>query len=566
MEKQIRKLLAVLLAVGMSLSLTACMGSAEDQLVSDTVDAVSTLVDDLLQETGKTGIAGTYWTAPPDVYNYYYQVVLTDVTGSSVKAQVSIGYYDSFAIFCPIECELELDREENIAWFSSARENLIDCIDWRQMQTQWSKLNRVDEESIQMMFDEAKEEAAASNTKMELSGWVDLDGMSCGCTLTIYEDGEAAETLGEADIGVAYRVEPSQGLYAYLEELLAGQEPNSTEQQPQAEPQPAGNDAEMVLGGTYVTRMQATFSDGSVDLVCEISEATENSFLLHMSVYNRRTRYELDPVLCTLSADGSFVSDYAVPADGYPSYNWESSGPEYFQIEGTVDRNGDAITITDVNEYEKQYDGSMERQMFTAIMLDGSRFWLGYFHNTSAYEMDAAKFDHTAERIPGSERNLFGKSALAEMGTGLYISPIGSDYYQCNICNVTDTGFDLDLGIVANGDVFSLERAECVYDSDNTYVPEVEGLLAFYSYGTDIDSSCLTTENQAYWESKTYTLMGYLDPNGAVIYVTVVEYQRQADGEVVENTSVDYDSWVQYFIGDSGSHRPQPAFRLIFAS
>lgn len=317
------------------------------------------------------------------------------------------------------------------------------------------------------------------------------------------------------------------------------------------------------LGGTYVARISRPSNDGVSDLVCEVTDGTDSSFTLKLTIYSGNTIYELEPVSCQINSDGTFVSDYAEPADGYPYYNWESSRAEYFRIEGEVASDKASITITGANEYTKAYDGTMEKEYFTAMDLDGSRSWLGFFHNTSGYGgLDDSYYTHTAERIPGSEEIENCEYVLDAVGAGLYASVIGNDYYQCNISNITSDSFDMDLGVLVNGTPFSLDTVTCYYDPDETMLSRQYDWMPFYSELTYIASENITSDNSDYWGSRGYALMGYLDPNGAVIYVTVIEYLEQGDGSYVENEDVDRQSWVQYFISDAGGHKPQRAFRM----
>ena len=322
-----------------------------------------------------------------------------------------------------------------------------------------------------------------------------------------------------------------------------------------------------VAQGTYVTRLSASSLTSDAELICRATEGTENGFVLHLELFTGETLYELEPVQCIVSGDGSFSSDYAVTAEGYPFRNWENCEEAYVKISGVVEEGGDALTITDVARYSADYDGSMDPVTFTSMSLDGSLFWIGYFVNTSGYVMDAELFDQTAKRIPGSENYQEGEEVLDAIDGGLYVFTSYSNMIQCNVSNVTENGFDLDLGAQIDEEIMALESVTCIYDPEYTYVPQQGELQPFYSELTTLMPAYITDENRDYWECRRYMVKGYLDPNCALLYVTVLEFLVQEDGSVVINEAVDSQSWMQFFLGEeSGYYHPWPTFRRVLSS
>ena len=435
------------------------------------------------------------------------------------------------------ECHF-VSADENIS-FTSEEYSISDIVDM----DAYEYYNYYNSRSSKFLQD-------SEDIRISFSGWFETAGSSCCLEFTLWNNEDSTIPLGQT---IAYRTNGANLADRFLSYI--SEETYDTPVSSNHTDEYNGNSEP---GGTYVARITSPTLDDHADVVCEVYDCTQDSFTLHFCLYTYLNTYDLEPVVCTYYSDGSFVSDYAIRSEYYTVFSWESTPAQYFRLGGIIADNGQSLIINEASEYRKQYDGTMTQVQLTADS-DGSRTWLGYFNHIAAYGY-SEEVVQTLAQIPNSNQAIGSSNSLPIIGGGLYVSHIKDTFYQCSISNVTNNGFDLDFAISAKDHTFSLNTANCYFDFDGEEVPVQGELVPFYSDCVSIYNQTLTDDNRDYWNERAYLLMGYFEPDGSAIYITVVEYLCQEDGSLVENENVDYGSWVHYFDGDNGAHRPQPAY------
>lgn len=293
------------------------------------------------------------------------------------------------------------------------------------------------------------------------------------------------------------------------------------------------------IEGTYL----AEISNGVIlpgHITCEVTNMESDQFTLSLTIYDRSNVYKFESVLCALSNNGNFQSDYTTIQNRAINFGG------YYLISGNFSADSSELVITAFDEYSKDYDGTMS-------FYESS--FMGYF-NSEVY----------AVKIENSVPDVSDIQTLQNIGDGQYrATNSGSDYCKVSISDIDENHFKLDLSLTVSDKTLDLETATCYFDSDNRYVSSKDGFLGFYSDIVDIDPSSagLNSENQDYWNNRCYMVRGYISSNGAVIYVTATEYFKD-NGNLVENEDTllipGNSDWSTFLISPDGNLL-YPAFR-----